>query len=158
MKKLTVMLFAVLAWLLEPVKNYHDRHLACWANHKGSEGVVHVGTSAIAELRSWETSESANTINDTTLADTWETNQVGTKSWSGQATAFYDETDTNAQQTLAVGSKVTLKFYPEGTATNSTYKVGTAVVTAVKGSAAINGMVEREFSFTGDGALTETTV
>ena len=26
------------------------------ANHKGSEGVVHVGTSAIAELKGWETS------------------------------------------------------------------------------------------------------
>lgn len=128
------------------------------ANHKGSEGVVHVGTSAIAELRSYEVSESANTINDTVLADTWETNQVGTKSWTGSATAFYDETDTNAQEALTVGGTVTLKFYPEGTATSATYKTGAAVVTGVKASAAINGMVEREFSFTGNGALTQTTV
>ncbi len=128
------------------------------ANHKGSEGVVYVGTSAMAELRGWETNETANTINDTVLSDSWETNQVGTKAWSGQATAFYDETDTNGQEVLTVGAKVGLKFYPEGTGTLSTYKTGTAVVTGVKASAAINGMVEREFNFTGDGALAQTTV
>ena len=158
MKMLKAMLFAVLAWLLRPVADYAEQNLLFYANHKGSEGVVHVGTTAIAELRGWEINESANTINDTVLSDAWETNQVGTKSWSGNATAFYDETDTNAQEVLVVGSKVTLKMYPEGTATTAAYKYGTAVITGVKQSAAINGMVEREFSFTGDGALTQTTV
>jgi hypothetical protein len=129
-----------------------------YANHKGSEGVVHVGTSAIAELKGYEINEQGNVINDTILSDTWETNQVGNKSWSGSATAHYDETDTNAQEVLVVGSKVTLKFYPEGVATLSTYKLGTAVVTGVRTGAAINGMVEKDFTFTGDGALTQTTV
>ena len=158
MKELKAMLFAVLAWLLRPVADYAEQNLLLYANHKGSEGVVHVGTTAIAELRAWETNESANTINDTVLSDAWETNQVGTKSWSGSATAFYDETDTNAQEALTVGGTVTMKFYPEGTATLATYKSGATIVTGVKQSAAINGMVEREFSFTGNGALTQTTV
>ena len=47
------------------------------ANHKGSEGVVHVGTSAVAELRSWEITENNRLIDDTTLNDTWETKQAG---------------------------------------------------------------------------------
>lgn len=128
------------------------------ANHKGSEGVVHVGTSAIAELRSWEYSESANAIDDTTLSDTWDTKQLGTKSWSGNASAFLDETDTNGQEALTIGAGVTLKFYAEGTGTTATYKHGSAIVTGVQSSAAINGMVERNFSFTGNGALTQTTV
>lgn len=158
MKKVKALLFVVLAWLLEPIKNYHDDHLALFANHRGNEGTVHVGTTAIAELRGWELNESANTINDTVLSDAWETNQVGTKSWSGQATAFYDETDTNAQEALTIGGTVTVKFYPEGTATAAAYKSGAVIVTGIKASAAINGMVEREFSFTGNGALTQTTV
>lgn len=158
MKTLKLMLFAVLAWLLRPLADYAEKHLLCYANHKGSEGVVHVGTSALAELRGWEYSESATPINDTTLADAWETNQVGTKSWAGSASAFYDETDTNGQEALTNGASVTLKFYPEGTGTASTYKTGTALVTNVKSNAAINGMVEKEFSFTGNGALTQTTV
>lgn len=153
-----VALFFIVREIARPVKEYAEAHLVCWANHKGSEGVVHVGTTAISELRGWDISESANTIEDTVLSDAWETNQVGTKSWSGNANAFYDETDTNAQQVLSVGGTVVLKFYPEGTGTASTYKYGSAIVTAVNASAAINGMVERNFSFKGNGALTETTV
>lgn len=128
------------------------------ANHKGSEGVVHVGTTAIAELRGYDFNESAATIPDTTLSDTWDTNKVGTKNWSGSATAWLDETDTNGQEALTVGAEVTLKFYVEGTGTGATYKHGSAIVTGVQSSGAINGVVERNFNFTGNGALTQTTV
>ena len=127
------------------------------ANHKGSEGVVHIGTSAIAELRGWEYNEAAKPIEDTILSDAWETNQVGTKSWSGSAKAFYDETDTNGQEALTIGATGTVKFYPEGTGTSSTYKYGAMIVTGLGNSANINGMVEKDFSFTGNGALTQTT-
>lgn len=32
------------------------------ANHKGSEGTVHVGTTAIAEIRSYNISETSDTV------------------------------------------------------------------------------------------------
>ena len=128
------------------------------ANHKGSEGVVHVGTAAVAELRSWEITENNTLIDDTTLNDTWETKQAGNSNWSGSASTFWDETDTNGQEVLDIGSSVTLKCYLEGTGTGATYKIGTAIVTGVTGSGAINGMCERNFSFTGNGALNQTTV
>jgi len=128
------------------------------ANHKGSEGLVHIGTSALAELRSWEYSESMSAIDDTTLNDAWETKKAGNKAWSGSASSFWDETDTNGQETLTIGAEVTLKFYMEGTGTGATYKHGSALVTGVRQAAAINGMVEKDFTFTGNGALTQTTV
>lgn len=128
------------------------------ANHKGSEGVVHIGTSALAELRSWSLNEANTLIDDTTLNDTWETKKAGNCNWSGSATCFWDETDTNGQEQLGVGSSITLKCYLEGTGTGATYKYGTAIVTRVSGSAGINGMVERNFDFTGNGTLAQTTV
>ena len=57
------------------------------ANHKGSEGVVHIGTTAIAELRSWEFNEEGAVIDDTIISDAWDTHQTGTNRWSGRASA-----------------------------------------------------------------------
>lgn len=129
------------------------------ANHKGREGTVHVGTSAIAELRGWEITEEGNTIDDTTLSDTWDTHQNGTNKWSGSATAFWDETDTNGQEAINVGTKITSKFYPEGTGTSATYFIGTASPTRITRRAqSANGMVECDFDFQGDGSLAQTTV
>ncbi len=128
------------------------------ANHKGSEGVVHVGTTAIAELRSYEYTVENEPIDDTVLADTDRTRQSGLNSWNGSASAFWDETDTNGQEVLDAGSSVTLKFYPEGASSSDTYHIGTAIVQSVSRRAAINGMVEADFSFIGNGALAQTTV
>lgn len=131
--------------------------LTFYANHKGKEGVVHIGTSAIAELRGWEFEEEGVTIDDTNLGDSWDTHQNGTNRWTGSASAFMDETDTNAQEGINVGTKVTLKFYPEGTGTSATYWLGTASPTRITRRASINGMVEIDFQFQGDGALAQTT-
>lgn len=151
-------LFAVVCFLAAPFAAYAERFLVCWANHKGSEGYVYVGTTAIGELRSYELNESANVIDDTTLNDTYETKQVGNKSWSGSASCFQDETDTNGQEALTLGAGVTLKFYFEGTGTGAMYKTGSAIVTGIRAGASINGMVERDFTFVGNGTLSQTTV
>ena len=128
------------------------------ANHKGSEGVVHVGTTAIAELRGWELTHENEPIDDTVLADADRTFQSGVNNWSGSATAFWDETDTSGQEALDVGSAVTLKFYPEGSSSSDTYYTGTGIVQSVTRRAASQSMVEAEFRFRGSGALAQTTV
>jgi hypothetical protein len=127
------------------------------ANHRGSEGTVHVGTTAIAELRGWELSESMEPIDDTVLADTARTFQSGLNGWSGSASAFWDETDTNGQEALTIGASVTIKFYPEGATLGDTFYTGTTLVTGITRRAAINGMVEVDFTFQGTGALSEAT-
>jgi hypothetical protein len=128
------------------------------ANHKGSEGTVHIGTTAIAELRGWEFSEENTQIDDSVLADAWDTHQAGSNRWSGSASAFWDESDTNGQEAINVGSKVTLKMYAEGTGSSAVYWVGTATPSQITRRAARNGMVEADFNFAGDGSLSQTTV
>nr|BAR33992.1 phage major tail protein 2 [uncultured Mediterranean phage uvMED] len=127
------------------------------ATHNGSEGLVHVGTDAVGELRSWQFTENANMIDTTVLSDTAQTFSAGSTSWSGSAECFLDETDT-AQTALTIGSSATLKFYFEGSTSGDKYYTGTGLVESVDRSAAQDDIVSVSFSFRGTGALTLATV
>ncbi len=128
------------------------------ANHKGSEGVVQVGSNDIAEIRGWSLNESAGTMDDSNLNDEWETHKAARKAWDGQFDAFWDETDTNGQQAMTIGAEVTLNLRPEGAvATGKTFFTGSAIITGKSKSAQIDGIVEQSFTFKGNGALTEST-
>lgn len=126
------------------------------AAHKGSEGTVHVGTDAVAEIRSYSVEETSDTVETTSMGDTARTHLASLTSFSGSIDVFWDEVDT-AQIALTVGTSVTIKFYPEGTASSAKYYSGTAIVTGVSRSASFDGMVEASISVQGTGALTLAT-
>jgi len=128
------------------------------ATHKGSEGTVHVGSNAVAEIRSYSLDETADTVEDTSMGDAARTYIASLTTFSGSIDVFWDETDTNGQVALSVGSSVTLKWYPEGTASGDTYYTGTALVTGKNISASFDGMVEASISVQGTGAITTATV
>lgn len=127
------------------------------ATHKGQEGIVKVGSDAVAEVRSFSIEETADTVEDTVMTDTSRTYITTLKSFSGSLDVFWDETDTNGQVALAVGNSVTLAFYPEGDATGDTYYSGTALVTGFTRTASFDGMVEASITVQGSGALTTAT-
>ena len=124
--------------------------------HKGSEGTVHVGTDAVAEIRSYSVEENADTLETTSMGDTARTHLASLTSFSGSLDVYWDEADT-AQIALTVGTSVTIKFYPEGTASSAKYYSGTAIVTGVSRSASFDGLVEASISVQGTGALTLAT-
>ena len=126
------------------------------AIHKGSEGTVHVGTDAVAEIRSYSVEETADTLETTSMGDAARTHLASLTSFSGSLDVYWDETYT-AQIALTVGSSVTIKFYPEGTASSAKYYSGTAIVTGVSRSASFDGLVEASISVQGTGALTLAT-
>ena len=126
------------------------------ANHKGSEGTVHVGTDAISEIKSYNINETMNVIEDTNIGDSAKTFQVGSTEWDGSVDCYFDELDT-AQIALTSGASVTIKFYPEGTTTGDKYYTGTALVTGISRSASVDGMVDASYSLKGTGALTLAT-
>ena len=130
------------------------------ANHRGQEGLVRVGTAAVAELRSYSLDITQDTIEDTTLGDTFRTYAVGMRSWSGSFTCYWDETDANGQMALSPtgtnAGTATVTFMPEGTATAATTYSGVVVVTGANHSAAFDGMVEATYTFVGTGTLTKT--
>lgn len=128
------------------------------ANHTGSEGTVKVGANAIAEIRSYSISETADTIEDTTMGDSSRTYKASLKSFSGSVDVYWDETDTTGQGALTVGSEVTMNFYPEGATTGDSYLTGTAIVTGKTVNGSFDGMVEVSITVQGTGALSTSTV
>lgn len=128
------------------------------ATHKGSEGVIKVGTNTVAEVRSYSIDESADVLEDTSMGDSAKTYLASLTSFSGSLDVFWDETDTSGQGALTVGSSVTLNVYPEGADSGDTYYSGTALVTGVSRSGSFDGMVEASITVQGSGALTQSTV
>ena len=123
------------------------------ATHAGSEGTVKVGANAIAEIRSFSVSETADTIEDTTMGDAARTYKPSLKSFNGSLDVYWDETDTNGQGALTVGSEVTIGFYPEGATTGDKYYTGSAIVTGLTVNSSFDGMVEASITIQGNGAL-----
>ena len=128
------------------------------ATHKGSEGTVKSGANAIAEIRSYTITETADVLEDTSMGDTSRTYLSSLKTFTGSIDCFWDETDTNGQLTLDPGSSVTINIYPEGSTSGDTYYTGTVLITEKSITASFDGMVEASCSFQGTGALSETTV
>ena len=127
------------------------------ATHLGKEGTVQVGSNAIAEIRGFSIDETIDTVEDTSMGDSSKTYLASIKDFSGSVDVLYDETDTNGQTALSVGSSVTLNFAPEGTDSGDVKLTGTAIVTGKSVSSSFDGLVESTISVQGTGGLTTGT-
>lgn len=119
------------------------------AVHKGSEGYVKVGLNTVAEVRDWSLSESADTIETSSMGDSARTYVAGLTSATGSVAVHYDETDTTGQGALTVGSEVTLSLYVDA----DTYATLSAIITEAGVSSSFDGLVEGSFSFAANGAV-----
>ena len=128
------------------------------AVHKGSEGAIKIGSNTVAEVKSYSLDESADTIETTSMGDAARTHLSSLTSFSGSVDCMWDETDTNGQTALAVGSTVTLLWYPEGSASGATYYSGSVIVTGKNITGSFDGLVEASIAVQGSGAITTATV
>lgn len=128
------------------------------ATHTGSEGTLKVGANTIAEIRSYSLEETADTVEDTSMGDSYRSFKTTLKGWSGSVDVFWDETDTNGQVALVVGAQVTISVFPEGAVSTDKYYTGTATVTGKTITGSFDGMVESTITLQGTGALTEATL
>lgn len=128
------------------------------ATHKGSEGVVKIGSNTIAEVRDWSITINSDTVEDTTMGDSARTYKPSLTSATGSISAYWDETDATGQGAMTAGSEVTLNLYPEGSDSGDTYYTASVIITEEGASASFDGMVEASYSFTANGAVTTTTV
>ena len=129
------------------------------ATHHGSEGLVKVSSNTVAEVTGFTFTQTAEYAEDTALADTDKTyNVTAIKSWSGNLSCFWDETDTNGQVALAPGANVALKLYPEGDASTDTFYEGNALITDITRTVSRGAITEITFNFIGNGALSTSTV
>ena len=78
------------------------------ATFLGKDGVIQIGSNAVAEVRSFSIDETMDTIEDSAMGDTARTFKAGLKSFSGTADVFFDDTDTSGQGGLTVGTSGTI--------------------------------------------------
>lgn len=129
--------------------------------HWGNEGVVRVGSNAVAEIDNWSFNENVTPVDDSAMGDAWKTHipNSGMKGFQGSLECHWDETDTNGQRLLVAGASVVLSLCPEGYTTGDVYYTGTASITERGVNVQKDGSTIRaSFNFLGNGALTETTV
>lgn len=128
------------------------------ATFSGNGGTVKVGSNAVAEIRSFSVDETMDTLEDTSMGDSYRTFKASLKSWNGSVDVFFDDTDASGQGALTVGAEVTINFQMEGDTSGDHLLTGSALVTGRTINSSFDGMVEASLTLQGTGALTETTV
>jgi hypothetical protein len=126
------------------------------ANHLGREGSLQISATTVGELRNYALSHTFDTVEDTTLGDTYRTRKPTLGTWSLNSDLYWDELNAG-QIALTVGQTVTVALYPEGTAATSRYYTGQGIVTKFDISAEFDGMVEGSITVEGASALQSLT-
>lgn len=128
------------------------------ATFKGNEGTVLSGSNAVAEIRSFSVSETADVIEDTVMGDAAKSYVASFKDATATVECYFDDTDSTGQSTFTVGSSVTVNLQMEGNTSGDHKLSGTALITGRDISIAADGMVEATFAMQITGGLTEGTV
>lgn len=128
------------------------------ATHTAANGVIKVGANAVAEVTGYSIEYMSDTVEDTVIGDSARTYLPTLKAFTASLDAMWDETDSNGQGALVVGTEVTFAIYPEGDAAGDTYYTGSGIITNRTVSTSVGEMITANFSVQGTGDLTETTV
>ena len=128
------------------------------ATHVGTSGVVKVGANTVAEVTGFTLNETQDTVEDTSLTDS----KKSYIALRGDATAtiecHWDETDTNGQEALDVGTQATLELYPEGADSGDKYYSGSGIVTGASIGVTLDGIISRTFNFQISGGISHLSV
>lgn len=127
------------------------------ATISGNDGVVKVGTTAIAKVTAFTLNMSANMERDDGMGEAWQSSKAGKKRWTGTINFRYDEAD-GGQDLVEVGDEGTGNFYPAGDAAGKKYWTGDFTVSEVSHNQDQDDRVSWSVTVEGRGALTEATV
>tara|TARA_R100000734_G_C3254976_1_gene55354 strand:- start:75 stop:527 length:453 start_codon:yes stop_codon:yes gene_type:complete len=137
----------------------------------GSQGIVYIGSDAVASIRSFSLEETQETIDATTMSTTganaFRTNKPTFKSWSGTVDVFWTVTPAgsnadggaaSAQAEFGASTRpgtteATFHFWPSGDNSNELGYFGNGIITSRTISTSVDGMVEASFSVIGTTAL-----
>jgi len=115
----------------------------------GSDGIVKQGAYTVAEVTSFNLTETPVIVSDVAIGDEWAESAAGSISWSGSIECFYDETDTTGQNVLIAGNSVNLRLYPEGDELGKRFYFNSAVIGAVTKSPSKDAYITASFPVTG---------
>jgi len=128
------------------------------ATHVGTSGVVKVGSATVAEVTGFTLNETNDTVEDTSLTDSKKSYVALRGDATATIEAHWDETDTNGQEALDVGSSATIELYPEGADSGDAYYTGTGIVTGADVAVTMDGIISRTLNIQFSGGVTHSTV
>lgn len=128
------------------------------ATETSANGVIKIGANAVAEVTGYSINYSADTVEDTVIGDTARTYKPTLKSYTASIDAMYDQTDTNGQLALDVGTEITFSIYPSGETSGDIYYTGSGIITGRTINGSTGEMISATFELQGNGDLTESTV
>ena len=123
------------------------------ATHHGKEGVVKAGGTGIGELTGFTLETTGDVVESTKMADSAKTFVAGRTSFSGTLEMHFDETDS-AQTQMTAGASLTFKLLPEGSSSGDRKFEGAGIITGMSVNQPLDGIVARNVTFQGTGALT----
>lgn len=123
----------------------------------GKEGRVKVAGVTVAELLSFNITETETIADRSTLEDKWDRGAPNTANWSGSMRVWWDPLAVG-QSALKRGMTPNTAFYPQGTANGKTYRHGDMIVNSVEITVDRPNHIEANIQFTGNGELAEATV
>ena len=126
---------------------------------KGTTGVIKVaitgGTlAAMGEVRSFNISESADTIETSVMGQTARTYVSSLTSAEISVDVYWDDADA-AQLVMDAGAGIIFEWNPTGTGSGEKKYSGAANITSKEISVSFDGMVEGSFTAQVTGAVTE---
>ena len=128
------------------------------ATHVGTSGVVKVGSATVAEVTGFTLNETQDTVEDTSLTDSKKSYLALRGDATATIEAHWDETDTNGQEALDVGTSATIELYPEGADSGDAYYTGTGIVTGMDVGVTMDGIISRTINVQFSGGVTHATI
>jgi len=121
------------------------------------DAYVFKSEDTIAEVKSFTAVESTELTDDTAMGDAWRTKKIGLKSWEATIECHWDDTD--AANSVEVGSSIGVMLYPEGFVDSTKVLSGHGKVTSVSNTQTFeNQTVSRTITATGTGAFAQNTI
>jgi hypothetical protein len=128
------------------------------ATISGNNGTVFVGSGSVAEIKSFSLTVANDVIETTPMGVSFKSFTAGLSEASGEITCHLDVSDTDGQESLTIGSEVSLDLRPNGDSSGNPKFTLTGIVNNIAISQTINDIVERSFSFQGTGGVTQSTI
>lgn len=126
------------------------------ARYTGNDGVVTVGGTAVANIRTWDLNIAGDEIDVPAMGDTARVRLAGKPNVSGSVTVWWDPADAG-QLLLVQGDSVALELRPRGTgSTLPEFTLATARILSENYRVPVDAGMEAEWSFVSD-ALPDRT-
>lgn len=130
------------------------------ARTRGCLGKVKSGATPdlTGEVTEFSFDETADILDGSSMGTCTGIDVVGLIKTTGSVTVWWDAADVG-QDNFVVGDTIALELYPEGDTTGDVYfETATAIVTGRSLSSSVGSIVTQTFTFSVQGALTESTV